>query len=91
MERKVGTFHLIDIIIKANEIHSIFPAIFLLIIFLFSLANESLINRTNVELSNIEALCYENPNMTSVEEHLRDLLVKLNIQQRVVVYYVNAF
>ena len=43
------------------------------------MANESLINKTNVDLTNIEELCHENPNMKSVEEHLRDLLVKFEI------------
>jgi len=52
------------------------------ITFIFSLANTSLINNHTIELrSNLEMLCHNNQNMTSIEQYLTDLLIKFKINK----------
>jgi hypothetical protein len=45
------------------------------------LANESLINNNIIELTNLERLCDNNQNMTSIEQHLTSLLLKFEINK----------
>jgi hypothetical protein len=43
------------------------------------LAKKNLIKNTDVTFTDIEMLCHENRTMTSIEEHLQDLLFKFDI------------
>jgi hypothetical protein len=43
------------------------------------LINKNLIKNTDVVLTNIEMICHENQNMTTIEEYLQNLLLKFDI------------
>ncbi len=45
------------------------------------MSNTSLINNHTIELTNLETLCYNNQNMTSIKLYLTNLLIKFEISK----------